>query len=96
MANVIQSIIDRIENYRATNKSPCKSYATQRAAELAADKYAAKIGAYFSDNEKERPDYLVFFNPAWGRYCVAFNITPLLNKYGGYGGIASYYGFFNY
>ena len=94
--NVIQSLITRIEAYRATNKNPCKSYATEKAANLAAEKYAAKIAAYFSTNEKETPDYLVFFNPSWGRYCVAFDVKPLLNKYGGCMGIASNYGFFTY
>lgn len=93
--NLIKSLIARIEDYRSTNKSPCKSYANEATAEKAAEQYAAKIVSAYTD-EKFDLEYVVFYNPAWGRWCVAFRTQPLNNKYGGYVGVASEYGFFSY
>ena len=93
--NLIKTLIARIEDYRSTNKSPCKSYMTEGTAEKAAEQYAAKIVACFT-NEKFDLEYVVFYNPAWGRWCVAFRTGPLLQKFGGYMGVASEYGFFSY
>lgn len=93
--NLIKTLIARIEEYRATNKSPCKSYASEASAEKAAEQYAAKIVSSFTD-EKFDLEYVVFYNPAWDRWCVAFRTGPLLQKYGGYMGVASEYGFFSY
>ena len=66
--NLIADLIARIEEYRATNKNPCKSYKTEKAAEKAAAEYAHKIAAYYGDNPDtlERPQYVVFYNPHWG------------------------------
>jgi hypothetical protein len=96
--NTIKNLIARIEEYRATNANPCKNYATEQSAEKAATKMAKAIAVYYSDDENttESPSYVVFYNPAWGRWCVAFNIVKLLNKYGGYMGYASNKGFFTY
>ena len=44
--NIIQSLTERIEEYRATNKQPCKNYATKEAAEKATAAASAKAGAY--------------------------------------------------
>ena len=96
--NSITKLINRIEDYRSTNKNPCKSYATEASAEKVALKVAREIAYYYSgkNDDSELPSYLVFFNPAWGRWCVAFNIMNLLNRYGGYVGFASNKGFFTY
>ena len=40
MANIITELTARIEDYRSTNKNPCKNYATQAAAEKATAKMA--------------------------------------------------------
>lgn len=98
MANIITDLINRIEEYRATNKNPCKNYATQAAAEKAAIQVAADIKAYYSNGEPGAPDaqYLVFYVPAWGRWCAAFNVIDLLNKFGGYIGYTSNRGFFTF
>ena len=46
MANIIAELTARIEEYRATNKNPCKNYATEAAAEKAIrDKKLAEIEA---------------------------------------------------
>ncbi len=68
---------------------------TEGTAEKAAEQYAAKIVAAYT-NEHFDLEYVVFFNPAWGRWCVAYRMTPLINKYGGYMGVASDFGFYSY
>jgi len=96
--NSIKTLIARIEEYRAVNKNPCKSYSSEVAAEKAAEKMAKNIGIYYTGNNDTdlRPSYVLFFNPAWGRWCVAFNIVKLLNSYGGYIGYVSDKGFYTY
>lgn len=56
MANIITELTARIEDYRSTNKNPCKNYATQAAA------------TYFDkQNREDAPsaDYVVFYVEAW-------------------------------
>jgi hypothetical protein len=68
--NIIETLTVRIEDYRATNKQPCKNYATQAAAEKATAKMAQAAATYFDKlNRKDAPcaRYVVFFNEAWGR-----------------------------
>lgn len=97
MANTITKLIERIEDYRATNKNPCKNYATEAAAEKATAAMAKACAEYYSDNENEKAcPYVVFYVPAWGRWCGAVNHTRLLNKYGGYAGFPSTKNFFSY
>ena len=98
--NIIDSLIARIEDYRATNKQPCKSYATKEAAEKATATMAQRAATYFdSRNRTDAPsaNYVVFFNEAWGRWVGAIDLTDLLrrsNSTGGYLGFCT--GFYTY
>jgi hypothetical protein len=94
--NIIESLIARIEEYRLTNKQPCKNYATQQAAEKAVAKAAAAAGKYF-DRDGNAPRYVVFFVPAWGRWVGAMDYTELFRRgtcMGGYVGAIT--GFYTY
>jgi hypothetical protein len=94
--NIIETLTARIEEYRATNKQPCKNYATKEAAEKATATAAAKAGAYF-DRDSQPARYVVFFNEAWGRWVGAMDYSELLSRKtstGGYIGAVS--GFFTY
>ena len=100
--NITQDLIRRIEEYRAENKNPCKSYATQAKAELVAKKFAPKYAAHFAKNihQEQAPcRYIVVFNVAWGRWVVGFDFSELLarnSSTGGFVGIASADGFYTY
>ena len=45
--NPITSLTARIEEYRTTNKKPCKNYATEAAAERATAAVAMTAGRHF-------------------------------------------------
>jgi hypothetical protein len=98
--NVIDSLTARIEAYRATNKQPCKSYATKEAAEKATANMAQRAATYFDQQGRaDAPSayYVVFFNEAWGRWVGAIDLNQLLrrsNSTGGYLGFCT--GFFTY
>lgn len=98
--DIIATLTARIEDYRATNKTPCKSYATQAAAEKATAEMARKAAIHFDRNGdlNARPArYVVFFNEAWGRWVGAIDLTELLrreNSSGGYLGCCT--GFYTY
>ena len=98
--NIIADLTARIEDYRATNKQPCKSYATKEAAEKATATMAQRAATYFDQqNRKDAPsaNYVVFFNEAWGRWVGAIDLTNLLSRShstGGYLGFCT--GFFTY
>lgn len=100
MANIIENLTARIENYRATNKQPCKNYATKEAAEKATAKMAQRAANYFDKYDRDNApsaNYLVFFNEAWGRWVGAIDLSDLLrrpNSTGGYLGFCA--GFFTY
>ncbi len=94
--NVIDTLIARIEEYRSTNKQPCKNYGTQQAAEKAVAAAAQKAGQYF-DRNGVPARYVVFFNQAWGRWVGAMDYTELLSRktcQGGY--IGAITGFYTY
>jgi hypothetical protein len=94
--NVIDTLVARIEEYRATNKQPCKNYGTQQAAEKALSAAAQQAGRYF-DRNGVPARYVVFFNEAWGRWVGAMDYTELLSRkscQGGYIGAIS--GFYTY
>lgn len=94
--NVIEKVTARIEEYRKTNKQPCKNYASQAAAEKATAAAAAKAGRLF-DRNGTPARYVVFFNEAWGRWVGAMDYTELLSRssyMGGYLGAVS--GFYVY
>jgi len=94
--NIIKDLIERIESYRATNKQPCKNYATEAAAEkatiAAAEQARIRIAAP-TDTKPVR--YVVFFVPAWGRWVGALDYTELLSRKGagGYIGDVGFYTF---
>jgi hypothetical protein len=98
--NIIDNLIARIEDYRATNKQPCKSYATKAAAEKATATMAQRAATYFDQQNRTdaRPaNYVVFYNEAWGRWVGAIDLTNLLNRSnttGGYLGFCT--GFYTY
>ena len=98
--NVIANLTARIEDYRKTNKNPCKSYATQAAAEKATAKMAQDAANYFDAQRRtDAPSarYVVFYNEAWGRWVGAIDLTELLQRntsVGGYLGFCT--GFYTY
>ena len=100
MANLTQELTARIEEYRATNKNPCKNYATEAAAEKATAKIAQQAATYFDRNGREDAPsarYVVFYIEAWGRWVGCVDMTELLrrdNCAGGYIGFCGQAGFF--
>jgi len=92
--NIIENLIARIEEYRKTNKQPCKNYATQDAAEKATKAAAAKAGKIF-DRNCIPPRYVVFYNEAWGRWVGAMDYSEMMARKsytGGYlGAVAGFY-----
>ena len=98
--NITDTLIARIEEYRATNKQPCKNYASREAAEKATAKMAQAAASYFDKQGREDAPsarYVVFFNEAWGRWVGAIDLTELLkrqNSTGGYLGFCT--GFYTY
>ena len=94
--NIIETLTARIEEYRATNKQPCKNYATQQAAEKALIEASKRAGVYF-DKDAQPARYVVFYNSAWGRWVGAMDYTELFSRktcLGGYVGAIS--GFYTY
>jgi hypothetical protein len=94
--NIIETVTARIEEYRTTNKQPCKNYATQQAAEKAVANAAKLAGLYFDKNGAPAR-YVVFFNQAWGRWVGAMDYTELFGRktfQGGYVGAVQ--GFYTY
>lgn len=97
--NIIDNLTARIENYRASNKNPCKNYATKEAAEKATAQMAQRAANHFHryDGEAKQANYVVFFNEAWGRWVGAIDLSELLRRdssTGGYLGFCT--GFFTY
>jgi len=94
--NIVTSLITRIEEYRSTNKQPCKNYASQEAAEKALIKASEAAGKYF-DLEGKPANYIVFFNPAWNRWVGAMDYTELFKRKTATGGyVGAIQGFFTY
>lgn len=94
--NIIENLIERIEEYRATNKQPCKNYATAAAAEKATAAAAAAAGKYF-DRTAQPARYVVFFNPAWGRWVGAMDYSELFRRPTAVGGyVGAIPGFYTY
>jgi hypothetical protein len=93
--DIIATLIARVEEYRATNKQPCKNYATQAAAQAATGKVALMAAQYFykypNKQDCQPARYVVFYVPAWGRWVGALDYTELLSRpssTGGFLGIA--------
>ena len=95
--NIATALIARIEQYRAENKSPCKSYATQANAEKATKKVAGFVGIHHGCDQEA--NYIVVFNEAWGRWVGGIDLSELTRRpecMGGYLGLASQHGFYTY
>jgi len=98
--NIIDSLIARIEDYRTTNKNPCKNYATREAAEKAVSKIAQVAADHFAiDYRKGQHSarYVVFYNEAWGRWVGAVDLSELVSRQtstGGHLGVCK--GFYTY
>lgn len=98
--NITDTLIARIEAYRAENKNPCKNYATKQAAEKATAAMAQRAATYFDKQNRadaRSANYVVAFNDAWGRWVGGIDLTDLLrreNSTGGYLGVCT--GFFTY
>lgn len=98
--DIIATLTNRIEEYRTTNKNPCKNYATHEAAKKATAAMAQKAATYF--DKEGRKDalparYVVFYVAPWGRWVGAIDMTELVNRpnsTGGYMGICT--GFYTY
>lgn len=95
--NIVKSLIARIEEYRATNKNPCKNYATEAATEAAAEKATAQmaqdVANYFHKERgvEARPaQYVVIYNEAWGRWVGAINMSELIQRSSSTGGYLGY------
>ena len=94
--NIIDTVTSRIEEYRATNKQPCKNYGTKEAAEKATATAAAKAGTYFDQNGTPAR-HVVFFIEAWGRWVGALDYSELLSRKTARGGyIGAVPGFYTY
>lgn len=93
--NIIKNLIERIEKMRCDSRNPVKSYKSYENAEKAAEKMLEE-----AKQEFDVPDcgYIIFYNPHWERYCVAFDLTGMLAKYhvGGFIGIFAVAGFISY
>lgn len=95
--NIIADLTARIEDYRTTNKNPCKNYATEAAAEKATKAAAAHALACLGARGDTRPvRYVVFFIPAWGRWVGALDMSELLSRNGSGGYVGCCPGFFAY
>lgn len=94
--NIVNSLISRIEEYRATNKQPCKNYATEQAATKALAAAADRAGKHF-DRDGRAARYVVFFVPAWNRWTGALDYSELFSRKTSVGGyIGAVPGFFTY
>lgn len=95
--NIIADLIERIEDYRKTNKNPCKNYATEAAAEKATKAAAEIAKAHLAAKDDHRPvRYVVFYVPAWGRWCGALDFSELLSRKGSGGYVGCCPGFYSF
>lgn len=95
--NLIAQLTARIEEFRATNARPCKSYATEQAAEKATGDVAKLAARHMLRREDAAPArYVVFFNEAWGCWVGCVDMTELLSRKGAGGYVGICKGFFSY
>ena len=100
MSNIIATLTARIEDYRATNKNPCKNYGSEAAAEKATAKMAQNAATYFDkEGRSDAPSarYVVFYVEAWGRWVGCIELSELLRRTNSTGGYLGYCkGFFTF
>lgn len=79
--NIIKSLIARMIEDRGTNKSfPCKTYATEVAAEKAIQQAAIDYPKCLCGEDAAEAQYVVFFVPAWNRWTGAINAGEVLAR----------------
>lgn len=87
--NVIKTLQLRIAARLLETKNPCKSYATEEAADAAMHKKAALAAKLLAESDMPAR-YVVFYVEAMGRWVGAVDFTELLARktaVGGYLGI---------
>ena len=87
--DITKTLVSRVSEYYKTNKKPCKSYATIERAEKEAASIAEKAASYFQVDDV---DYIVFFVPVMGRYCIGFNMQKVISSKTGGGGFIGFCG----
>jgi len=92
--NIITDLTNRIERYRATNKNPCKSYATESAADKAGKKLSIDAQNRFDTLAPGR--YLVFYLEAWGRWVTALDLNEIVGRGEAKGGYLGFDGFYTF
>lgn len=80
MANIITTLKDRIAGYYSMNKNPCRHYATEKAAEAAAQKMAKDAAEYFCGNGAEPADYVVFLFEPMNRWVFCIHLTEVMRR----------------
>lgn len=89
--NIVTEIVNRIEARFQETKNPCKSYATQEAAEKAIASVAHAAAVYYGVSGGPAR-YIVTFIPAMGRWVGAIDQTELMNRKGFMGGYVFFIG----
>ena len=72
----IDDTVSRCEDWRTTNKNPCKSYKSEHSANIIAGKHADVYGRFY-DRKGEKMKYHIAFVPSWGRYIIIFDMTEM-------------------
>lgn len=92
--NIIKDISERID--QSTNKVPCKSYATEAAAEKATAEVA--MGFAKAMHQEVSAEYIVFFHAGLQRWVGAINGRELCSRAGaaGYVAYAASKGFYTF
>lgn len=87
--DIISGLIERIEKRLKETKKPCKSYATEAKAKIAAADVLAKGQNYFGTERPAR--CVVFFVPKLGRWCVGIDMTEYMRRPDFGGGYLGYF-----
>lgn len=100
MQDLTMQLIERVEDARKDNKTPCNSYATRENAIKATAKMAQIAANHFAKDTSEdaRPArFIVLYIESWGRWVGFIDLSEVMGRTsstGGYLGITK--GFFSY
>jgi hypothetical protein len=82
--NIIKDLISRIETRAKETKDPCKTYASEERAEVAAEKMAKEVAEYFTVKNvayQIRPArYVVVYVPCLDRWTYGIDMSELLGR----------------
>ena len=92
--DIIEGLVSRIEDYRKTNKTPCRNYASRAEAKKAADKMVKAGMDYYQTSDTAR--YIVFYDEAWNRWVFAIDMTEYSKRVDFGGGYMGYFDVFLY